>query len=68
MKVIVFDLLPYGENVEHLKAGGAELPYPLGKQHCDPRVCARTYEEHLAAWEEADRLGYDGVGFNEHHT
>ena len=28
----------------------------------------RTYAEHLAAWEEMDRLGYDGVGFNEHHT
>ena len=28
----------------------------------------RTYEEHLRCWEEMDRLGYDGVGFNEHHT
>jgi alkanesulfonate monooxygenase SsuD/methylene tetrahydromethanopterin reductase-like flavin-dependent oxidoreductase (luciferase family) len=28
----------------------------------------RTYAEHLDAWEELDRLGYDGVGFNEHHT
>ena len=28
----------------------------------------RTYEEHLEAWEELDELGYDGVGFNEHHT
>ena len=27
----------------------------------------RTYAEHLDAWEEMDRLGYDGVGFNEHH-
>jgi alkanesulfonate monooxygenase SsuD/methylene tetrahydromethanopterin reductase-like flavin-dependent oxidoreductase (luciferase family) len=27
----------------------------------------RTYEEHLDAWELLDRLGYDGVGFNEHH-
>ena len=27
-----------------------------------------TYAEHLAAWEAMDRLGYDGVGFNEHHT
>ena len=68
MKVIVFDLLPYGESVEHLKGGAAELPYPLPKRHCDPEVCARTYEEHLQAWSELDRLGYDGVGFNEHHT
>ena len=28
----------------------------------------RTYAEHLDAWEELDRLGFDGVGFNEHHT
>ena len=68
MKVIVFDLLPYGASVEHLKGAAQELPYPLGGSHCDPEVCARTYEEHLAAWEELDRLGYDGVGFNEHHT
>ena len=27
----------------------------------------RTYAEHLDAWEEIDRLGYDGLGFNEHH-
>jgi len=29
MKVIVFDLLPYGENLEHLKPGATELPYPF---------------------------------------
>ncbi len=27
----------------------------------------RTYAEHLDAWEEVDRLGFDGIGFNEHH-
>jgi alkanesulfonate monooxygenase SsuD/methylene tetrahydromethanopterin reductase-like flavin-dependent oxidoreductase (luciferase family) len=31
-------------------------------------VAVRTYQEHLEAWAELDRLGYDGVGFNEHHT
>jgi alkanesulfonate monooxygenase SsuD/methylene tetrahydromethanopterin reductase-like flavin-dependent oxidoreductase (luciferase family) len=67
MKVYVFDLLPYGANLEHLQVG-RELPYPLPKKHFDPQVAARTYEEHLQAWEELDRLGFDGVGFNEHHT
>src|SRR5690349_24653858 len=67
MTVFVFDLLAYGESLEHLKKGGAELPYPLGKQHFKADVAVRTYAEHLAAWEEMDRLGYDGVGFNEHH-
>src|SRR5713101_3433003 len=66
MKVFVFDLLAYGENLEHLKAG-SELPYPLSKRHFKADVAVRTYAEHLDAWEEMDRLGYDGVGFNEHH-
>ena len=67
MKVFVFDLLAYGENLDHLKNGGTELPYPLSKQHFKADVAVRTYAEHLEAWEELDRLGYDGVGFNEHH-
>ena len=66
MKVFVFDLLAYGENLDHIKEG-AELPYPLGKRHFKADVAVRTYAEHLQAWEELDRLGYDGVGFNEHH-
>jgi alkanesulfonate monooxygenase SsuD/methylene tetrahydromethanopterin reductase-like flavin-dependent oxidoreductase (luciferase family) len=66
MKVFVFDLLAYGEQLDHLKVGN-ELPYPLPKRHFKADVAVRTYAEHLAAWEELDRLGYDGVGFNEHH-
>jgi alkanesulfonate monooxygenase SsuD/methylene tetrahydromethanopterin reductase-like flavin-dependent oxidoreductase (luciferase family) len=66
MKVFVFDLLAYGENLDHVKQG-SELPYPLGPAHFKADVAVRTYAEHLAAWEELDRLGYDGVGFNEHH-
>ena len=66
MKVFVFDLLAYGENLDHIKVG-AELPYPLSQRHFKADVAVKTYAEHLAAWEELDRLGYDGVGFNEHH-
>jgi alkanesulfonate monooxygenase SsuD/methylene tetrahydromethanopterin reductase-like flavin-dependent oxidoreductase (luciferase family) len=66
MKVFVFDLLAYGENIDHIKQG-LELPYPLSQKHFKADVAVRTYGEHLAAWEELDRLGYDGVGFNEHH-
>jgi len=67
VKVFVFDLLAYDANLDHLKEGGPELPYPLAKRHFDPATAARTYEEHLDAWEALDRFGYDGVGFNEHH-
>jgi alkanesulfonate monooxygenase SsuD/methylene tetrahydromethanopterin reductase-like flavin-dependent oxidoreductase (luciferase family) len=66
MKVFVFDLLAYGEQLDHLRTADG-LPYPLPRQHFRPEVAVRTYAEHLAAWEEMDQLGYDGVGFNEHH-
>src|SRR3954468_12461642 len=67
MKVFVFDLLAYDANLDHLKGGGPELPYPLSQQHFKADVAVRTYAEHLEAWEALDRFGYDGVGFNEHH-
>jgi alkanesulfonate monooxygenase SsuD/methylene tetrahydromethanopterin reductase-like flavin-dependent oxidoreductase (luciferase family) len=67
MKVFVFDLLPYGEHLDHLKIDN-ELPFPLEKKHFKPAVAAQTYAEHLTAWAEMDALGYDGIGFNEHHT
>jgi alkanesulfonate monooxygenase SsuD/methylene tetrahydromethanopterin reductase-like flavin-dependent oxidoreductase (luciferase family) len=67
MNVFVFDLLPYAEHLDHLKAG-KELPWPLPRRHFKPEVAVRTYAEHLTAWDAMERLGYDGVGFNEHHT
>jgi alkanesulfonate monooxygenase SsuD/methylene tetrahydromethanopterin reductase-like flavin-dependent oxidoreductase (luciferase family) len=67
MKVFVFDLLPYGENLAHLQVG-KELPYPLSQKYFKSDVAVRTYAEHLDAWALLDELGYDGVGFNEHHT
>jgi hypothetical protein len=56
VKVFVFDLLAYDANLDHLKEGGPELPYPLAKRHFDPATAARTYEEHLDAW-AFDRFG-----------
>ncbi|HTZ35626.1 MAG TPA: LLM class flavin-dependent oxidoreductase [Stellaceae bacterium] len=67
MKVFVFDLLAYDANLDHLKDGGSELPYPLARRHFDAATAMRTYAEHLDAWELLDKLGFDGVGFNEHH-
>lgn len=67
MQVFVFDLLPYGAHLDHLKVDG-ELPWPLAGRYFEPEVAVKTYAEHLEAWEALDRLGYDGVGFNEHHT
>jgi alkanesulfonate monooxygenase SsuD/methylene tetrahydromethanopterin reductase-like flavin-dependent oxidoreductase (luciferase family) len=67
VKVFVFDLLPYSEHLDHLKVNG-KLPWPLEKKYFKPEVAVQTYAEHLSAWEELERLGYDGVVVNEHHT
>ena len=67
MKVYLMDLLPYGQHFDEFKAGRF-IPYPLGGSHCDPKIAARTYEEHFAVWAEMDALGFDGLGLNEHHT
>ena len=40
MKVFVFDLLAYDANLDHLKNGEPELPYPLAGRYfgrADPR-------------------------------
>src|SRR5262249_54295549 len=67
MKVYLFDLLPYDRHFDEFKADRF-MPWPLPGRYFDPAVAARSYAEHLAVWEEMDRLGYDGVGLNEHHT
>jgi alkanesulfonate monooxygenase SsuD/methylene tetrahydromethanopterin reductase-like flavin-dependent oxidoreductase (luciferase family) len=67
VKVFVFDLVPYDEDLAHLVVD-KELPYPLARGHFRAEVAARTYRQHLEAWELLDQLGYDGVAFNEHHT
>ena len=61
MKVFIFDLLAYGENLEHLKTG-SELPYPLSKQHFKADTAVHTYTEHLDAWADPLPFGYESTG------
>src|SRR2546423_2600509 len=44
------------------------MPFPLPGSYFEAETAARSYEQHLQCWEEMDRLGFDGVGLNEHHT
>lgn len=67
MQVFGFDLMAYPERLDHLKIG-TELPYPLPKKHFRADVAVSNYREHLDAWALMDELGFDGIGFNEHHT
>lgn len=67
MKVYVMDLLPYGRHFDEFKADRF-IPYPLPGSYFDPATAARTYDDHFRIWEEMDKLGFDGLGLNEHHT
>ena len=67
MQVFGFDLMAYPERLDHLKVD-AELPYPLPKKHFKADAAVRNYRDHLDAWALMDELGFDGIGFNEHHT
>jgi len=64
MKVFLFDLVPYAHQFTEF----TDLPYPLPGKHFDPKIAHKTYQEHIEAWKLMDELGFDGVGFNEHHT
>ncbi len=65
MKVFVFDWLAYGESVDKFRIDG-KMP-KLGRRHFDPQVAIDTYSQHLEAWVELERQGFDGVAINEHH-
>jgi len=67
MQVFVFDLLQYAEHLDHLRVDG-HLPYPMERKYFKPEVAVRSYKEHLEAWVELERMGFDGVAFNEHHV
>jgi alkanesulfonate monooxygenase SsuD/methylene tetrahydromethanopterin reductase-like flavin-dependent oxidoreductase (luciferase family) len=67
MQVFGFDLLAYPERMDHLKVNG-ELPYPLPKRYFRPDMAVQNYRDHLDAWALMEELGFDGIGFNEHHT
>src|SRR5919106_6875926 len=67
MQVFGFDLLPYPEHMDHLKVDG-ELPYPLPKRYFRPDMAVRNYAQHLDAWVLMEEVGFEGIGFNEHHT
>src|SRR5256886_12034743 len=67
MQIFLFDLLPYDRHFEEFKAG-RHMTFPLPGSYFEAEIAARSYEQHLAVWEEMDRLGFDGVGLNEHHT
>ncbi len=66
MQVFVFDWMAYGESIDHFRVNG-QMPR-LGRTHFNPQVAIDTYSNHLAAWVEMERQGFDGIAINEHHS
>jgi alkanesulfonate monooxygenase SsuD/methylene tetrahydromethanopterin reductase-like flavin-dependent oxidoreductase (luciferase family) len=65
MKVFAFDWLAYNENLNRFKVDG-KLP-KLERRHFNPQAAVDTYSDHLEAWVELERQGFDGIAINEHH-
>ena len=65
MKVFVFDWTAYGENVDKFRIEG-EMPR-LVREHFDAEIAVNTYTNHIEAWVELEKQGFDGVAINEHH-
>ncbi|HUN76785.1 MAG TPA: LLM class flavin-dependent oxidoreductase [Steroidobacteraceae bacterium] len=66
MRVFVFDWLAYAENVDKFRVNG-EMPR-LGRSHFNAQAAVETYSQHLQAWVELERQGFDGIAINEHHA
>lgn len=65
MQVFVFDWTAYSENVDKFRVNG-ELP-TLVKEQFEPHYAVNTYRDHIKAWVELEKHGFDGVAINEHH-
>jgi alkanesulfonate monooxygenase SsuD/methylene tetrahydromethanopterin reductase-like flavin-dependent oxidoreductase (luciferase family) len=65
MQVFVFDWTAYAENVDKFRQDG-EMPR-LVTEHFEPQVAVETYRNHIEAWQEIEKQGFDGVTINEHH-
>lgn len=59
METFVFHLMPYRDS--------SAPAWPFAEDAWDPKRGSRYYREYLGQLEYAAELGYDGLGFNEHH-
>jgi alkanesulfonate monooxygenase SsuD/methylene tetrahydromethanopterin reductase-like flavin-dependent oxidoreductase (luciferase family) len=68
MKSIFFHLMPYRDLPADFETRYESIwVTPPNTELCDPAKVAQYYDWNLDELELADRLGFDGVGVNEHH-
>jgi alkanesulfonate monooxygenase SsuD/methylene tetrahydromethanopterin reductase-like flavin-dependent oxidoreductase (luciferase family) len=68
MKVIWFNLMPYRYLPEGFRDKYRSVWVDIPGTLYDPEKGHFLYNEYLDQLEFADRLGYDGIGVNEHHA
>jgi alkanesulfonate monooxygenase SsuD/methylene tetrahydromethanopterin reductase-like flavin-dependent oxidoreductase (luciferase family) len=68
MRSIFFHLMPYRDLPADFEQRYESIWItPPNSELCDPKKVAQYYQWNLDELELADRLGFDGVGVNEHH-
>ena len=68
MKSIFFHLMPYRDLPDDFEQRYESVwVTPPNSELCDPKMVASTTSGDLDQLELADRLGFDGIGINEHH-
>lgn len=68
MKAISFHLMPYPELPEDFAQAHRSVWVDIDPSLFDPVVGHRAYNDYIDELEHAARLGFDGVGINEHHA
>jgi len=68
MKAIFFHLMPYRDLPSDFEDKYESIWItPPNDELCDPKMVEQYYKWNLDELELADRLGFDGIGVNEHH-
>jgi alkanesulfonate monooxygenase SsuD/methylene tetrahydromethanopterin reductase-like flavin-dependent oxidoreductase (luciferase family) len=68
LKFIFFHLMPYRDlPADFPQRFDSVWVTPPNDELCDPHKVSQYYNEYLDQLELADRVGFDGLGVNEHH-
>jgi alkanesulfonate monooxygenase SsuD/methylene tetrahydromethanopterin reductase-like flavin-dependent oxidoreductase (luciferase family) len=68
MKTTWFHLMPYPELPEGFERDHRSVWIDIDPKLFDPAVAHRAYNDYIDELEHAARVGFDGVGVNEHHA
>jgi alkanesulfonate monooxygenase SsuD/methylene tetrahydromethanopterin reductase-like flavin-dependent oxidoreductase (luciferase family) len=67
MKFVFFHLMPYPYLPDDFDERYSSPSLTFPNKHFDPQLGTQLYHRYLDELEHADRLGFDGIGVNEHH-